>query len=79
MRFFNALIAGDMAIQKVVAFVKRDASSAQETIQPSSAYAGRNPSTSNAVRRQSLANYKGCMVYKELQKSFFHYLLVLYY
>jgi len=31
-----------------------------------------------AVGRQSLANYKGCMVYKELQKSFFHYLLVFY-
>jgi len=44
-RFLNALIARDTAIQKVFAFIRRDA---QETIQPSIVQAGRNPRTLSA-------------------------------
>jgi hypothetical protein len=41
-RFVNALIARDMAIQKVFAFVNRDASSAQKAIQLLTAHVGKN-------------------------------------
>jgi hypothetical protein len=47
-RFLNALIASGMTTQKIFAFVKRDASSAQKTTQPLTAHAERDPRTSNA-------------------------------
>jgi len=59
-----------MAIQKVFAFVKRDASSAQPTTQPLIANAGINIKYVFCVGNYP-ANYKDCMVYKDLQKSFF--------
>jgi hypothetical protein len=73
-RFLNALIAGT-ATQNVFAFIKRDASNAQKTTQPLSACAGRNSRMSNAYcdhhEGNHPANYKDCMIYKDLQKSFY--------
>jgi len=65
-RFHNALTVRATAIQKVFAFVRCDASNAQETIQPSIVHAEKNPRTLNACE----AN-KGYMIYKDLQRNFF--------
>jgi hypothetical protein len=49
MTFLNTLIASDTARHKVFAFVKRDALNAPpKIIQLLTAYAGKNPKTSNA-------------------------------
>jgi len=53
-RYLNTLIARDMAKRKVFASVRRDASNAQEIIQPSIIHAGRSPRTLNAKAKVSI-------------------------
>jgi len=60
-----------MAIQKVFAFVRRDASNVEEIIQPSIIHAERNPKTLNSCKGNFPANYKNCMLYKNLERNFF--------
>jgi len=62
--FFNALIASGNTKS---AFVKRNA---QKT-QPLTVRAGRKDVKCLRCEGNHLANYKGCIIYKNLQKSFF--------
>jgi hypothetical protein len=65
MRFLHALIAINIAIQKVS--VKRNVSSAQKTIQLQEEIRGRQM----LCEGNYPDNYKNCIVYKDLQKKFF--------
>jgi hypothetical protein len=69
-RFLNALIADGTAIQKVFAFVKRNASNMYETIQLT-VRIWRYPRTSNVLCEDNHNADYNDIVYKDLQKNFF--------
>jgi len=73
-RFLNALIASDIVIQKVFAFVKRNMSSAQKITQSLISHAGRNPNQMRVVRRQSTSQLQRLYSLQGITKEFFPYI-----
>jgi len=63
---WDALIARGTSLRKVFAFIRQDASNVQKIIQPSIVYAERNSRTLNVCEGNHPANFKDCMVYKDL-------------
>jgi len=59
-----------MAIRKIFAFVRRDMSNGQEIIQLSSRREKSKDIKCVLCEGNHPANYKGCMVYKDLQRNF---------